>query len=90
MENKEKKDKKSKKKIEHIDPGISYTNMNVPGMRHYEKNKHNGTGKIKLSKEERRNILRSGLKAMLPKIAALVLGFLLAFGLVALWLGVSC
>ncbi|MCL2847759.1 MAG: hypothetical protein FWE13_03300 [Firmicutes bacterium] len=79
----QKKSKKEKKVFD--DPGISYTNMNVPGMRYYDKHKDNPGSQIQLSKRERRRLIRAGFLSMMPRLILMVLGFSMSFFIVMLW-----
>jgi len=75
--------KKSKKKFE--DPGISFTNMDVPGMPWYDKKAGNREN-IELTKKERRAIVRGALLRTIPALLIIAFSFTLAFLLIYLWL----
>jgi len=78
-------EKPKKKKKDFDDPGISYTDMNVPGMRFYDKHRYSRS-RIEFSKKERRQLIRAAFLRILPMLIIGILGFTLAFILVALWL----
>ena len=70
------------------DPGISFTNMDVPGMPW-----HDRKGKTKdreraeqLSKKERKAVMWAGLLRVLPTILIMIFSFSLAILLVYFWL----
>ena len=79
--------KKDKKKFE--DPGVSFTNMDVPGMRWHDKKERRRNDDISnanFSKQERRRIMKEGIIRFLPKFVCMILGFAAAFLILALWL----
>jgi len=81
-------EKKPKKKYDD-DPGISFTNMDVPGMRWHDKKERRRNDDISnanFSKQERRRILKEGIIRFLPKFISIIFGFTAAFLLISLWL----
>jgi len=77
--------KKGKKKFE--DPGVSFADMNVPGMPWYDKKaKNGGREDIDLTRKERRAIIWGALLRTLPALLVIVFSFTLAFLIVYLWL----
>jgi len=77
--------KKDKKKFE--DSGVSFTNMNVPGMPWYDKKAKRGAHEeINLTRKERRAIIWGALLRTLPALLVIAFSFTLAFLLMYLWL----
>ena len=86
---KDKKDKKQK----FVDPGISFTNMNVPGMPYNKHMKHADDAKVqeqKFTASERRKIVWAGFKRFAPMILIIAASFTLVAVLMWLWLGGAC
>jgi len=83
--------KKTKKKFE--DPGISFTNMNVPGMPYNKHMKHADEGmqqKPQLSGREKRKLIIAGFAKFLPILLIVVVSFTIAAVIMWLWLGGAC
>jgi len=82
--------KKQKEKID--DPGISFTNMNAPGMpggytpRAGDKEKNSQKGQKKISAREKRKLIRQSFARFLLPLVATLVGFGLMFLLLMWWL----
>ena len=81
-----KKEKKKREKF--VDPGISFTDMDVPGMPWYDRKVRRGVqaDKIHLSKKEQRSVMWGVFKRTIPMVLAIAASFTLAALLVYLWL----
>ena len=71
------------------DPGVSFTNMDVPGMpwNARNKNKPGGTDdRLQLTRKERRAAVWGMFLRSLPVLFSVIFGFTLTFLIVWLWL----
>ena len=74
---------KKNKKEEYIDDGHTIYNMDVEGFKWHDKKKQST---FYVSKEEKKLLIKAALKAYIPKLLIVILGFSLAIILVYLWL----
>ena len=73
---------RSMKKSKYYDDGHTIYNMDVDGLPKREKKV-----RISIDKEERKVIMKAGLKTYLPLMIIMVICFCITFLLVYLWLG---
>lgn len=75
----------SKKKEKFVDDGHTIYNMNVEGMRGYQKKVENKNN-IYVNKKEKYAMVKAAFLAYLPKVLIILLGFGLAALLLYFWL----
>jgi hypothetical protein len=83
--------KKKNRKKEYEDTGFTVVNMDIDGMKgHVPESQRKNISDMRglhLSKKERRAIFWGAMKAMLPMLLFILLGFGIAIGICVLWLG---
>lgn len=81
--------KDKKEKVE-LDTETTIADMNIEGFKWYnpstKKRQSSEQEQFKLTKKERRAVMRGALRALLPFIAVVVLVFILVFALAYVWL----
>ena len=74
-----------RKKAPFVDDGRTIADMNVPGMKGYTPGKKEGKEVPKLTRRERRAVVRGAMRAMLPGFICILMGFTLTAMLLYLW-----
>lgn len=86
----EEKEKTKKKKVKYIDDGRTIANMNVEGMKWYVPEKHRRAksqlADLKITKSERRAMIKGALLAILPIVFAYIGIFFVIFLIIYFWL----
>ncbi len=80
----------AKRNKEELDTETTIADMNIEGFRWYNPNKKkeqsSGAEPIKLTRKERRAIMKGAIRAVFPFIVIIILVFVLVFSIAYIWL----